>query len=344
MRIKTPFLWFTQPLRGRPRPWNFFKIDGLMLNAYEMLRTNKIREVRRRGIHEYMGFNGLITMDSGGFLFMKESIKPYINPEIILRLYEEGKPNFGVVLDYPLNPKLSHKEKEKRLLKTLENTKRMVEAKRTTNPKLIPVIHGYDENSIEHYVKKLGEIGDFDIYGIGSLVPSVFNTEGAGSVYNVVKIVSFVRTLLPTKIIHVFGVGSTLTMHLMFYAGADSVDSSSWRVKAAFGAIQLPELGDRYITRRKRHKSYPELKREELRLLDECKCPACGKEGLEGLRKSFTLRALHNAWVYQKEIEKTRKLIESSEYEEYVKHIIGKTIFSKALEIVDKFRKSSKLF
>jgi len=344
MRIETPFLWFTQPLKGYPRPWHFFKIDGLMLNAYEILQNSSAnKHLREKGVHKYMKFNGLIAMDSGGFLFMKRGIID-IEPETILTFYEKSKPNFGVVLDYPLSPNLSREEMRRRLLKTLENTKRMVEAKQTPNPELIPVIHGYDVKSVECYVKKLQEIGEFNIYGIGSLVPSVFNTKGVGGIYNVVKIVSFVKTLLPTKIIHVFGIGGTLTMHLMFYAGADSIDSSSWRSKAAFGAIQLPGLGDRYITPRKRHKTYPKLKIEERRILDECKCPACRKEGLEGLRKRFILRALHNAWVHQKEVEKARKLIKNNKYEEYVKRVIGKTRFSKALEIADKFKGKARSF
>jgi len=342
MRIETPFLWFTQPFKGQPLPWHFFKIDGLMLNAYEILQSNSAsKQVREKGVHKCMNFNGLITMDSGGFLFMKKGIID-IEPETILTFYEESKPNFGVILDYPLSPNLSHKMIKKRLSKTLENTKRMVEARQTSNPELIPVIHGYDINSIKLYIRKLEKIGEFNIYGIGSLVPSVFNTKGVGGIYNVIKIVSFVKELLPTKIIHVFGIGSTLTMHLMFYAGADSIDSSSWRSKAAFGSIQLPELGDRYITPRKRHKIYPELKKEELKILEKCECPACKKEGIEGLRNSFTLRALHNAWVYQKEIEKTRKMIKSGEYDKYVRHVIKKTRFSKALEIADKFKKKAK--
>jgi tRNA-guanine family transglycosylase len=307
-----------------------------MVNAYEILQNNsantKIREI---GIHEYTKFKGLITIDSGGFLFMsKKTID--ITPKIILELYEKSKPNFGVILDHPLNPSLPNEINKKRLSKTLQNTKKMLQSKQSSNPELMPVIHGYDTKTIKDYVKKLNKIGDFNIYGIGSLVPSVFNTKGASGIYNAVKIVSYIRKLLPTKTIHVFGIGSTVTMHIMFYAGADSIDSSSWRSKAAFGAIQLPGLGDRYITPRKRHKTYPQLKNDELKLLEECKCPICKKNGVEGLKRSFTLRALHNAWIYQREIEKTRKLMRNGDYEDYVKQVISKTRFSKTLAFLDK--------
>jgi tRNA-guanine family transglycosylase len=339
MKFEVPFLWFTQSVRGYPRPWYFFKIDGLMLNAYEIIRNKSlVNHIKNEGIHKYIKFNDLITMDSGGFLFMKRG-EISITPEEIMNLYEESKPNFGVILDYPLTPNLPRDIMEKRLLKTIENIKRMLEVRRSTNPEIIPVIHGYDVEIIKYYVKKLQEVGEFNIYGIGSLVPSVFNTKGIGGIHNVIKIVSFVRTLLPDKILHVFGVGSSITMHLMFYIGADSIDTTSWRIKAAFGAIQLPGVGDRHITPRKRHKHYPTLSREEQKILDECECPACKREGLEGLIRSFTLRALHNAWVYQKEIEKARRLIKSGEYEEYVKQLVGKNKqFSKVLELADKLR------
>jgi tRNA-guanine family transglycosylase len=310
-----------------------------MLNAYEVLHSNSIAEcMRSKGVHRYMKFEGLIAMDSGGYLFMRRQ-EVNVTPEAILSLYEGVKPNFGVVLDHPLAPSLPQEDAERRLLATLENTKRMVEARKTANPELVPVIHGYDDETVRNYVKKLHEIEDFNIYGIGSLVPSVFNIKGAGGIYNVVRIVSLVRTLLPNKVIHVFGVGSTLTMHLMFYAGADSIDTSSWRTKAAFGAIQLPGVGDRYITPRERNKQYPRLSREEQLILDGCKCPACREEGLEGLIRSFKLRALHNAWVYHKEIEKARKLLKGGEYEEYVKRIMGKgRKFSGVLKLVDELK------
>jgi tRNA-guanine family transglycosylase len=343
MRLEFPFLWFTQPIKANPRPWRFFKIDGLMVNAYEILHNDSVVErVRKEGVHKYMEFDGLIAIDSGGYLFMKRG-EIDVTPEVILTLYEESKPNFGVVLDFPSTPNLPREVVEERLSKTLENTRRMLELRRTTNPVLIPVIHGHEEETIKRYVKRLQEIGDFDIYGIGSLVPSVFNTKGVGGIHNVVRVISLVRTLLPDKIIHVFGVGSAITMHLMFYAGVDSIDTTSWRTKAAFGAIQLPGSGDRYITPRKRHKHYRGLSEEERRILDECKCPACKKEGLEGLVRSFKLRALHNAWVYQGEVERARKLMRNGEYGEYVKDLIRKNrTYMKVLELIESLQERNR--
>ena len=58
------------------------------------------------------------------------------------------------------------------------------------------------------------------------------------------------------------------------------------------------------------------------------------------MRRSFKLRALHNAWVHQKEVEKARKMIKSGEYEEYVKRVLKRSkLFSKALKVADRYRK-----
>ena len=339
-RIDTPFLWFAQLVDGKPKPWKHYSLDGVMINAYEILgkkRANK--EVRKRGIRGYLGFEGQTMMDSGGFQFMKKK-ELDMNPKKILKLYEDSKPDFGVVLDHPLAPNLSHKEKAYRWFKTLANTRIMMANYNTNHTKLVPVIHGHSLSEIEWFIEELNKISTFDVLGIGSLVPSVFSTKGAGGISNVVEIVNFVRKKLTDRKIHVFGVGSTLTMHLMFYAGADSVDSSGWRTKAAYGAIQLPGVGDRYITSRKRHKKYRNLSKKEEEILNQCECPVCKREGLEKLKKSFNSRALHNAWVFQKEVERARELIGQEDYEIYVKNILSETPLSYLFEHAKKIKET----
>jgi len=338
--IETPFLWFAQLIEGKPKPWKHFSLDGVMVNAYEILgKTKANNEVRKKGIHGYLQFRGPTMMDSGGFQFMKKK-ELNIDPKKILELYEESKPNFGVVLDHPLGPNLSHEEKMDRWFKTLTNTRIMVANYNTNCSELVPAVHGHEIEEIDWFLQELDRISAFRCLGIGSLVPSVFSTKGAGGIANVVEIVNFVRKKLPERRIHVFGVGSTLTMHLMFYAGADSVDSSGWRTKAAYGAIQLPGIGDRYITSRKRHKTYRDLSENEKEILAQCECPVCKKEGLETLKKSFTSRALHNAWIFQKEVEKARELIKMDEYESFVQEILTQSSLSSAFKFAMELKKT----
>jgi tRNA-guanine family transglycosylase len=334
--LETPVMWFSQTAGGTPEPWRYFRLDGLLFNAYDILQKTIIADrMRTFKIHSYLDFRGPVMMDSGGFMFMtKKHMK--VKPEAILELYEDTRPNYGVALDHPLTIGLTEGETKRRQLRTLRNTRMMVEKRAGSNPELVPVIHGHTLRSVEWFVRQLAKVGDFEIYGIGSLVPSVFNAKGVGGINNVIQIISHVRKLLPKKLIHVFGVGSTITMHLMFASGADSLDSSSWRSKAAYGIVQLPAIGDRYITGRAGKatgKKYLNLSREEVRILEQCNCPACKRLGLYGLRRSFSMRALHNCWVFQKEVEKARKLRRRNEYLSYVNEVVGKSRFSNALQL-----------
>ncbi|USG99382.1 tRNA-guanine transglycosylase [Thermococcus argininiproducens] len=323
MKLNLPFLWLTQTANGVPEPWKYFDVEGIMLNAYEILKKPKIREkMEKYKIHRYLEFKGYITIDSGGFLFMKHNEVP-LSPIELVEFYERLKPNFAVTLDHPIFPTLPKTIVRKRQEKSLENVKIMVETKGTRNPVLVPVIHGYDKSSLKWYISQLEKIGEFDIYGVGSLVPLARNTKGVkGGLYKIIDVIMAIKGIIPERKIHVFGVGSSLTMHLMFLAGADSVDSSSWRSKAAFGAIQLPGIGDRYITGKQKSKRYRNLSPEEIEIFNKYTCPICKEYGIKGLKEKFTLRAIHNAWIYQREIQKIREKMEEGSYEEYVKSIL----------------------
>lgn len=326
------FLFYTHTL-GLPRLWEHFPVSGIMVNAYEILSKSKSKSksIIEKGIHKYLNYEGIIAMDSGGFQLMKNG-KIEITVDSILDIYD-SKPDVGVVLDYPLSPKCDRNTSLMRMKETLKNTEQMVRKIEEKNKDTIimPVIHGHDYDTVRWYIREINKIGDFEIYGIGSLVPYAVNAkERKGGIYNVVRIVSLVRKLLPDKLIHVFGIGSSITMHLMFLAGANSVDSSAWRTKAAYGAIQLPGIGDRYIS--EKNKNRTKLKQYELKKLEECKCPAC-KSGVDGLKNSFQLRAIHNAWVYNAELQKIRKL-ERNEYKKYALRIIRHSRFCDALSVI----------
>jgi len=312
------------------------------VNAYEIIKDPHLDDkIRKEGSHKVLGFDGLIAMDSGGFQFIRRHILN-IEPASILKLYAESRPDYGVILDHPIGPGISEYQRRKRQALTLRNSEVMVKEHRSQNPVLIPVIHGQSVKSAKWYLKKLLSIADFPVLGIGSLVPSVFNMKGALRTHTAFRMLSYIRRALPEKLLHVFGIASTLSMHLMFYAGIDSVDSSAWRLKAAYGAIQLPGVGDRYITARVRHKEYRDLSAEEMNLLDECRCPACRKGTTNSLRTSFSARALHNAWVYQREVQLARKLIKGGEYDNYVEGVLKRSSrFARLFELVKRYRLSS---
>jgi tRNA-guanine family transglycosylase len=303
-----------------------------MVNAQEILGSPVWTDrVIKKGIHKALGFSGSVMMDSGGFLLLRGHDTRFGLQEVV-DLYEAGRPEYCVSLDYPLKPGIRCGQERVKQRQSLHNLSAIIKMRTTSNPCLIPVIHGRSIESVSWYINRLNQRGRFSLVGIGSLVPSLFKLKRAMGITQAISILSYVRKRMPNTKLHAFGVGSTITMHLMFLIGVNSIDSSAWRTKAAYGAIQLPGTGDRYITSNERQAVKKQLGRAERRLLDECKCPACRREGVAGLRKSFTLRALHNAWVLQQEVNFVRDLKKDDEYENYARGILVKSRYKVPLE------------
>lgn len=339
-RLEYPFLWLGSPVGSRVRPWTQFNIDGLIVNAFDIFKNPQVESaIREQTVKAFLNFRGPVMIDSGGYLFMR-SKELHVDLARLVGLYERARPDFCVIMDHPLDITNSRAEIRRRQITSLRNTERMVRLRSTKNPTLIPVVHGFDFESVDWYLDELERIEKFEIYGIGSLVPSVFSSRGAGGISNVIQIVSHVRRRLPSKRIHVFGIGSTLTMHLMYYCGADMVDSSGWRLKAAYGAVQILGTGDRWITGHHRHKPYPQLSAQEKTILEMCTCPACKEQGFSGLESSFTLRALHNAWIYQREVETARKLVDRAGYEDYLRGVYTSPLYRKLFDLARKLKAS----
>ena len=72
---------------------------------------------------------------------------------------------------------------------------------------------------------------------------------------------------------------------------------------------------------------------------DSFKCPSCKNDGIHGLRKKFESRAIHNAWIHQKEVTKARKLIKHNRYDKYVEELLRNTRLSNMLDEIKDLKK-----
>ncbi len=334
--IRTPIFWLGHKIEDRPIPSPYPDVFGVLVNAFSILSNGNIsKQIQEKGVKKFLGFNGPVMMDSGGFLFQKKEIMN-VNPLHLMNLYEKSKPDIAVVLDHPLELSLNRKRNKKRLDVTMENTRIMYE--NNGGIALLPVVHGYTIDDIRQTIECIKDtIDDPPLIGIGSLVPLIKalngrkyigkseNTpEGLSTGYLMVEIVKTIRKEFPNSFLHVFGIGGATTMHLMFSMGVDSIDSIGWRIKAAHGAIQLPGIGDRFVSPKKRKRT--SLSEEDLALLEQCECPICRNNNLSMKKKlldnadssTFYNRATHNAWVFQQEVQEGIKSIESGNYMHYV--------------------------
>lgn len=224
-------------------PWKHTGTEAILINAYDFTRPRFNRVVMNGWApsKNLCAGNRPIIVDSGAYYFVR---KPNISisPKEVFDLQTRSKADLGVVLDHPFTPEAD--DKDERITRTLANTREMLKAALISRSslELMPVIHGHNQeqlnrclHGIKRHLKKYGT-GDVTRIGIGSIAPLAQR----GNAILAVELINMVRKLCPQSHIHCFSMGSGLLMQLAFLAGADSVDSQSWMVSAAFKYAQLP--------------------------------------------------------------------------------------------------------
>lgn len=344
-KIETPVVFFQYPFRNYTFFWKNLSIDALLVNAHYIMRKKALlNKIEQNGLEKTLNFNGIIMMDSGGHQIQKYGYA--VDTQRITEIYESVRPDIGVVLDRPVYPYLSQSYIENAADYMIKNYHIM---SNKTEVVLLPVIHGYSESVIRKCVKNVQS----HLWGVGSLVPLMLgkssNLIGSGSVVGIkrgkeilVKIVLLARKILgEEKFLHVFGIGSALTMHLMFFLGVDSVDSASYEWFARYGHIQVPGKGRINITglanercsenRKIRWKNY------------ECGCPVCSNTSkcklFEVLKKSKDARVIHNLYVHHKEVQLAREHIRENSYESFVEKRLRGTQFFKLFKLAKRWKR-----
>ncbi len=377
--IKTPALFASYRIGDFPRaglscyPWNITRTQAVLVNAFDLLANrqthiaaSQIREKQGK-LHEFVEFNGPLMLDSGAFNFQKQN-DIHIDPLKVLSIGIELDVDISVVLDHPFPPKSDHEEKTKRWKNTIDNTRKMFNRLNSwsgTIPngfQLMPVLHGHDtealNRSFDDIIKICGE--DPPIVGIGSLEPLARN----GNKRTAIDIICKVRELLPESHIHCFSMGSVLLMLFAFYCGADTVDSQSWMLSAAFKHVQLPGFSWTRLsprekakdpkkykqTRRKFAKHLLKLKKEENFSIKNWKTGNPWKidneqealsyldyledEEGEDRKNHIHRRACHNLYAFNFEANQVRQKIKesASSLETFIESRMKSTVYKKTFD------------
>jgi tRNA-guanine family transglycosylase len=348
VEVETPIIFFQYPFRNYKFFWEKVPTKALLVNGHYLLRKKQLlTQIKRVGIKKFLNFNGLIMMDSGGHQIQKYGYP--IKATQIARIYNILKPDIGVVLDKPIHPMLTHNDVRNAIDYMIKNFYRMQSC---TNITLLPVIHGYSKEIIEKCTNEIKS----QFWGVGSLVPLILgkssNLIGNNTVIGIkngkkilVDTVCLIRKIVGESVfLHIFGIGSALTMHLMFYLGADSVDSASYEWFARYGHIQLPGAGRINVTGLAREACF---KRKINWNEYFCDCPICSSVGKHELgillRKSKDARIIHNLHVHSKEIELAREKIRENSYESFLEARFRNTQFYKLFKYAKRVKKSLKI-
>ena len=372
--LEIPNLFASYRIGDHPRaglrlsPWEMTGTQAILVNAYDFLANHRTRQVAseiRKGqakLHEHIKFDGPVMLDSGGFNFQKHS-DITIEPLDVLKLGIACEVDVSVVLDHPFLPKSVDKEISSRWKNTRANTRIMFDEFTSRNgnlPKgfqLMPVLHGHDDKALERCHKEIVEIWGDDppIVGIGSLAPLARN----GSKRKVIEILCKARQLFPDAHIHCFSLGSALLMLFAFYCGANTVDSQTWILSAAFKNVQLPGFPWTRFSARERAKDeekYEETRRNFarrlLQLIDEegfaIKDWDKGKhwdihneaealsyldylEDLDG-KNHIHRRACHNLYALNFEARSAREAKKARELEAFIASRLKSTVYRKTFD------------
>lgn len=163
---------------------------------------------------------------------------------------------------------------------------------------VVPVVHCYAPHLMLEAIDIYRSLGA-KIIAFGGAVPPSMARMGRGS--RVAPLIALAIAVKASRVpIHALGIGGSITMYsVVKVLGASSVDSSSWRVKAAYGKILVPGLGERYVGNGRARFGRVDLKPHELEMLkqylEKTGFPYIDK--VEEMLRTFRGRAIINAWV-----------------------------------------------
>jgi len=309
------------------------QIDKILISFYEIHRSKKLRKIFENSLYD----NKLkfpkhlkIFLDNGAFSFIKkgeENIKDYIE------FVKKVKPYwYPIPMDYIPHPSEDKETQFEKFKKTMEINKKYMDKG------FVPVIHA--GIFFEKFVEEIKKVNSHpEKIAIGGLVPHMLLSRN-GSREVVINVLKHLRKEFPRTNIHVFGIGGITTIYLLKLAQVNSFDSVGWRVRAAWGIIQIKGFGERQIMLRDKGWKVPQISEEEKEFLKKCKCPICSKN-LQDLMKEksiegFEARAIHNLYTLSEEITYINTLKTKKHLLDYIDVTIKSSFIKK---IVEKFIK-----
>ncbi|MEL9990560.1 MAG: tRNA-ribosyltransferase [Thermoproteus sp.] len=276
------------PVRTEPKPWLYFRVDSLMINALEA-------DGRARA---HLGFEGELWVDSGGYQILKRGLS--VSPSLLAKRYREIGCDVCLSLDIPPSPSDRPEEAERKAEATYRNW--LALKSELPDAKIVPVVHVYPDERL--FLKWIRRYEDVEELAIGGAVPYILISRGVprGSRSVALRLMALARREFRGRL-HALGLGSPSVSPTLEALGIDSTDSATWRLKAAYGKVVMPGGGERHVTDRAVNFGRKKAGEGELRELYEF-LKATGFPALDGfadflgrIKASFEYRALVNAWV-----------------------------------------------
>ncbi len=263
-------------------------------NAYLTLRRFG-EEALERGIHDLIGFPGVVMTDSGAYQ-MLEYGDVSVDQDTIIRYQVGLGSDISVILDVPTG-RASYEEARRSVEETLRRAREALPLIRgTPQVWVLPVQGASYPDLVEESASAARSLDDaYQMYGIGGLTVYMEKYE-----YDVVleAIYRAKRRLAGGKPVHLFGAGHPIIITMAAALGVDTFDSASYILYAR---------DDRYIT------DYGVERLDRLEYFP-CTCPVCSRYTPRDLlemdkRERTRLLALHNLYAIRRAIQRVKQAI-----------------------------------
>ncbi|MCU0631716.1 MAG: tRNA guanosine(15) transglycosylase TgtA [Methanolinea sp.] len=276
-----------------PEEMQALGVEGLITNAYIFSRSREFREkALSQGLHEVLGFDGLIMTDSGSFQLSVYGEVEISNLETLEFQQAIGSDIF-VPLDIPTPPDADRPRAEKELAITMARLREAKEVLGPDAPLAGPVQGGSYPDLREKAGREVGDLG-FAFCPIGAVVPLMESYR----YQELVGVVMAAKGGIPvSSCVHLFGAGHPAMFAFAVAMGCDIFDSAAYALYAKEG---------RYLT------PSGSAKVQELHELP-CPCQVCRTHSAGDLKTSperDRLLALHNLHVSLAEMARIRQAIQ----------------------------------
>lgn len=196
----------------------------------------------------------------------------------------------------------------------------------------LAVIQGHTQDQLRHCLNTYKELDGLNHVGFGS-----FGTSGVSNGVNMLTTEAFHNLEWAVEqshdagmSVHAFGVGGPTSIPLLYAAGVDSFDTTSWMRSSGYGNVFFP-FKSRYNASHRTNRSGNLLLKDELPHLKAetgHSCPFC--ESMKQLRNNRWDRIMHNLIV----IHEMTNRVEQMSYEEIIDAMDEQSTYRRRLEQV----------
>ena len=308
-------------------PYALAGLEAVMVSWAEIASAPRWRErAMNVGMHAALGIpeSVQVYLDNGAFAFLRAHRT--VDHTAYATFVQRAMPDwYPIPQDFIPTPRMSAAEQQCCFQRTMDVNAAFA------HDGYVPVLH--IGPLLPQYIAAITADARYaakPVVALGAIVPNLLRAPKALPYEQVLDSLVLTRAAFPDRMLHVFGLGGTATLHIAGLLGIDSADSSGWRNRAARGLVQLPGRGDRLVAELGSWRGRePSL--EEWELLAACPCPACRDAGIDGLRArgiaGFAHRATHNLWTLLREAEEITQHLSDGSYPDWYAAHLDNTVY-----------------